>query len=366
MKNKILIFIMGVLIGAVITASGFLFYEKSNKSTNQTSSDERMPMMERPEGEMPPERAGGFPMEEDKTKETSADDVDEGQKVNSKEINLSEYESNLTISEAGTYTLSGNFKYSVVVNTTEAVTLVLNGVNIESTMTSAIANGTTNPLTIQLADNTVNYLSDGGSSEYDGCIFSYGKLTIEGNGTLNVNGKQEDGEGIATKSCDLIINSGTINVTSQDDGLNTGGSGGSIIINGGTIYIKANGDGIDSNGALTINGGKVYTIGSSQGGDAGIDTDEGFVFHGGDIIALGSDMLEKPESTSKQKSVCFEVNTKISSGSTIEVKNSNGDTIVSFEAKEDFKTLIVSNEKVTDEILYLYVNGEKQVSSSGK
>ena len=278
-----------------------------------------------------------FRMEENKTKDTTAEDVDAGQTVNSTEINLSEYESNLTITEAGTYTLSGSFKNSVVVNATGEVTLILNGVNIESTMTAAIANGSTNPLTIVLADNTVNNLSDGGSSEYDGCIFSYGKLTIEGNGTLNVNGKQEDGEGIATKSCDLIINSGIINVTSQDDGLNAGGSGGSII----------------------INGGNVYTMGSSQGGDAGIDTDEGFVFNGGEVIALGSDMLEKPEATSKQQSACFELSAKISSGSKIEVKNASGDIIESFEAKEDFKTLIISNSKVTGETLYLYVNGER-------
>ena len=299
---------------------------------------------------------GDFMMEENKEKETSANDVDAGQTVNSTQINLNQYDSNLTISEAGTYTLSGSFKNSVIVNANGDVTLILNGVNIESSMTAAIANGSTNSLTIKLADNTTNNLSDGGSSEYDGCIFSYGKLTIEGNGTLNINGKQEDGEGIATKSCDIVINSGTININSQDDGLNAGGSGGSITINGGTIYIKANGDGIDSNGSLTINGGKIYTIGSSQGGDAGIDTDEGFLFNGGDIIALGSDMLEKPESTSKQKSVCFELNTKVSSGSTVEVKNSNGDVITSFEAKEDFKTLIVSNEKISEEKLYLYVN----------
>ena len=299
------------------------------------------------------------PMEENKSKETTADDVDAGKTVNSKEINLSEYNTNLTISEAGTYTLTGSFKNSVVINANGDVTLILNGVNIESTVTAAIANGTTNSLTIKLADNTINNLSDGGSSEYDGCIFSYGKLTIEGNGTLNVNGKQEDGEGIATKSCDIVINSGNINITSQDDGLNTGGSGGSITINGGKIYIKSNGDGIDSNGALTVNGGNLYTIGSSQGGDAGIDTDEGFTLNGGEIIALGSDMLEKPESTSKQKSVCYELNTKVSSGSTVEIKNASGNTIISFEAKEDFKTLIVSNEKVNGETVYLYVNGEK-------
>ena len=299
----------------------------------------------------------GFPMEENKEKETSAEDVDAGQSVNTKEINLSEYNSNLTITEAGTYTLTGSFKYSVIVHADGDVTLILNGVTIESTMTAAIANGSTNALTIVLADNTVNNLSDGGSSEYDGCIFSYGKLTIEGNGTLNVNGLQEEGEGIATKSCDIVINSGIINITSQDDGLNAGGTGGYITINGGTVYIKASGDGIDSNGALTINGGSVYTIGSSLGGDAGIDTDEGYTINGGSVIALGSDMLEKPENSSKQKSVTYDLNTKISSGSTIEIKNSNGDIIESFVANEDFKTLIISNSSVTSETLYLYVNG---------
>ena len=342
MKKETLIEIIIILILVAILGLlvAFVVYQK-----NSSISDMNM--------------RGMPPMEENKSKDTTANDVDAGETINSKEINLSEYNSNLTITEGGTYTLTGSFKYSVVVNADSDVTLILNGVNIESTMTAAIANGGTNALTIKLADGTVNNLSDGGSSEYDGCIFSYGKLTIEGNGTLNVNGKQEDGEGIATKSCDLIINSGTINIESQDDGLNAGGSGGSITINGGTITIKANGDGIDSNGALTINGGTVYTIGSSQGGDAGIDTDEGYEFNGGSVIALGSDMLEKPESTSKQKSICVELSTKVASGSKVEVKNASGDTIASFEAKDSFKTLIFSNEKVDNETYSIYVNGEK-------
>ena len=334
-----------IVFGIIIT----LYINETNSNLNSNSNTQNTEIPERNQR----------PMEENKSKETTADDVDAGKTVNSREIDLSEYDSNLTISEAGIYSLSGNFNNSVIVNADGDVTLILNGVNIESTMTAAIANGTTNSLTIKLAENTVNNLTDGGSSEYDGCIFSYGKLTIEGDGTLNVNGKQEEGEGIATKSCDIVINSGTINISSQDDGLNAGGSEGSIIINDGNVYIKANGDGIDSNWLLTINGGKIYTIGSSQGGDAGIDTDEGFEFNGGEIIALGSDMLERPESSSKQKSVCFELNTKVSSGSSVEVKNADGDTIISFEAKEDFKTLIVSNDKVNNESFYLYVNGEK-------
>lgn len=334
----LVIIILAIILGMIVK----LYIDSAN---NNSVTDNNFPRR--------------FPMEEDKTKETTAEDVDEGEKVNSKEINLSNYDTNLTISEEGTYTLTGSFTNSVIVNASGEVTLILDGVNIESSMTSAITNATTNPLTIVLAENSTNILSDGGSSEYDGCIFSYGELTIEGKGTLNINGKQDDGEGIATKSANLIINSGIINVTSQDDGLNTGGSGGSIIINGGTIFIKANGDGIDSNGSLTINGGETYTIGSSIGGDAGIDTDEGFVFNGGKVIALGSDMLEKAESKSKQKAAYFELNSKISSGSKIEVKNESGDIVASFEAKEDFKTLIISNEDIKDEVYSLYVNGEK-------
>ena len=293
MKKKTIIklIIIIVLVAALGVLSKLAIDQINSKNKSSTESNTEMQR--------------GMPMEEDKSKDTSAEDVDEGTKVSDKTINLSEYSSNVTISEAGEYILTGSFKNSVVVNADGDVTLILNGVTIESTDTAAIANGGTNALTIKLADNTVNTLSDGGSSEFDGCIFSYGKLTIEGNGTLNVNGKQEDGEGIATKSCDIVINSGIINIVSADDGLNAGGSGGSITINGGTVYIKASGDGIDSNGALTINGGIIYTIGSAQGGDAGIDTDEGYVFNGGEVIALGSDMLEKPENSSKQKSVCF-------------------------------------------------------------
>ena len=44
----------------------------------------------------------------------------------------------------------------------------------------------------------------------------------------------------------------------------------------------------------------------------------------------------------------------------LEVKNASGESIVSFEAKEDFKTLIVSNDKVKDGETYsIYVDGSQ-------
>ena len=100
-------------------------------------------------------------------------------------------------------------------------------------------------------------------------------------------------------------------------------------------------------------------MGSSVGGDAGIDTDGGFEINGGTVIALGSDMLEKPEKTSKQKSVCFTLNGRISKGTKVTLQNETGKEVISFEAKEDFRTLIISNSKITSGTYYLYENEEK-------
>lgn len=328
----ILIVTLGILVSLVV---------KQNKTENSMQGQ------------------GKFEMQEKKAeKETKASDVDEGQEITENNIDLSKYDSNVTITKAGEYILKGEFEHSVLVNAEGDVTLILNGVNIQNDITAAIANVGTSELTIKLEDNSSNTLSDGGASEYDACIYSNGKLTIEGNGTLNVNGNQKEGEGIATETNDITINGGTINIECQDDGINAGGDGGLITINSGEIYIKANGDGIDSNKNLIINGGNIYTMGSSVGGDAGIDTDDGFEINGGTVIVLGSDMLEKPENSSKQKSVCFELNTKISNGTKVSLRNEIDEEIISFEAKENFRTLIISNSKLTSGTYYLYIDGE--------
>ena len=56
MKDKILIFVIGLLVGAIIATAGFLIYEKVNKnSNNQIQNVEQREMRERQNGEKPPE-----------------------------------------------------------------------------------------------------------------------------------------------------------------------------------------------------------------------------------------------------------------------------------------------------------------------
>ena len=60
MKDKILVFIIGLLVGAIITAAGFLIYQNANKNNNQTTSGGQMQMMQRPDGNnAPPEMPNG-------------------------------------------------------------------------------------------------------------------------------------------------------------------------------------------------------------------------------------------------------------------------------------------------------------------
>lgn len=308
------------------------------------------------------ERIGGFkesPVEENIEKETTAENVEAGVTITEENIDLSQYSSNITIKNAGKYTLTGEFNYAILIDADGEVKLNLNNVTIKNDITATIVNKSTNGLVLNLLENTTNTLSDGGSSEYDGCIYSLGALTIEGSGKLYVYGNQVEGEGIATETNDITINGGNIHIESEDDGLNAGGDGGLITINYGNIYIKANGDGIDSNKNLIIKGGYIYTMGSSTGGDAGIDTDDGFSINGGTVIALGAGMLETPKSSSTQNSVYFNLSNKASEGTTIKLKNEKDEEIISFEADEGFTTLIISNDKITNGTYYLYKNGER-------
>ena len=58
MKNKILTFIIEVLVGAIIATSGFLIYQKINNN-REIPNGFRQEMTNRGDGETPPERPDG-------------------------------------------------------------------------------------------------------------------------------------------------------------------------------------------------------------------------------------------------------------------------------------------------------------------
>ena len=168
----------------------------------------------------------------------------------------------------------------------------------------------------------------------DGAIYSYMSMNVFGGGTLNLNAENE---GMDTE-LHLTINSGNINIISQNDGINTNEDGVSVTtINGGNINILAGlgneGDGIDSNGWLVINGGTVVSS-AKQISDSGLDSDMGSFINGGTVVALGSSM-DWPESDSKQVAINLQFMQEQSVKDTLKVINENGDTVFTFKQTDE-------------------------------
>jgi hypothetical protein len=182
----------------------------------------------------------------------------------------------VTVTAAGTYSISGTLNNGqIAVNTEDegTVTLVLNGVNITNTSSAPIYVLSADKTVLTLADGAQNIVSDGTSyvfanaedDEPNAAIFSKDDLTINGNGALTVNANFNNG--IATKD-DLKIVSGVITVNAVNDGIKDRNY---IAVNDGTITVNAGGDGLQSNNDEDATKGYVLIEGGTLNITSGMD-----------------------------------------------------------------------------------------------
>ena len=178
----------------------------------------------------------------------------------------------ITITKPGTYQISGNSADGQIIidvdktvynnSDTDKVTLVLNGVNIFSKNSAPIyVKNIEDKVIIELAKNTVNYITDGASrtdASINGAIYSADDLNIKGEGSLIVRGNFEDG--IASKN-DIKIKSGSIEVTAKDDAIRGKDS---VTIEDGTLTLQSEGDGIKATETDDAEKGYVTILGGSM------------------------------------------------------------------------------------------------------
>jgi len=205
--------------------------------------------------------------------------------------NISVSGSTVTITDAGTYYISGTLDDGSIVIDTDAdadVILVLNGVSITCSNSAAIYCSQCSMLIINLVEGTTSTLTDGDSYEYESedtdepnaCLYCDDDLTINGSGSLVVNGNYNNGivakdtlkiyngnitvyaVNNAIKGKDAImISGGVTEVESDGDGIksdnDTDTSKGYVIIEGGVVTIDAEEDGISAETTVKITGGTV-------------------------------------------------------------------------------------------------------------
>lgn len=161
-------------------------------------------------------------------------------------------------------------------------------------------------------------------SDYINCkaFKAGGNLTFNG-GVYTASTSTEGGEGLESKA-NLVINGGTLEITTYDDAINAATS---ITVNGGNIYCYAsNNDGIDSNGTMTFNGGVIVSSGYNSP-EEGFDCDANtFKITGGILVGTGGATSTPTASVSTQRSVIYKG--AGTSGVILQVKSASGDNLV--------------------------------------
>ena len=177
--------------------------------------------------------------------------------------------------------------------------------------------------TINSADDAIhvnsgNVMVNGGTFEVstlDDAITSDYYTKING-GSITVNACYEGVEGGY-----VDINGGKLSLICTDDGINAASdyvSDEYIKITGGTVYVNAEGDGIDSNGTLTISGGKVFVAGPTGGGNSALDSENSAKITGGTVVFICREVMDSVNSSVPAVSVS---GVNISSGRVISVEN---------------------------------------------
>lgn len=201
----------------------------------------------------------------------------------------------ITISEAGSYQLSGSLEEGQIkINTDGEVKLILDQFSITNSKDAPIVNekGT---VQILLKENTENKVADrrsakedtdsgaeksgsktddtNASTEFDAAIYSEGDLLLGGQGSLTVEGGYEDG--IHSKTA-LTMESGTYEITASHHGLNGKKT---LTVKDGTYGITTVEDALHSKGDVSVENGKMTIL----AGDDALHADQTLTVKNGTI-----------------------------------------------------------------------------------
>ena len=201
----------------------------------------------------------------------------------------------ITISEAGSYQLSGSMEEGQIkINTDGEVKLILDQFSITNSKDAPIVNekGT---VQILLKENTENKVADrrsakedtdsgaeksgsktddtNASTDFDAAIYSEGDLLLGGQGSLTVEGGYEDG--IHSKTA-LTMESGTYEITASHHGLNGKKT---LTVKDGTYGITTVEDALHSKGDVSVENGKMTIL----AGDDALHADQTLTVKNGTI-----------------------------------------------------------------------------------
>lgn len=172
---------------------------------------------------------------------------------------------------------------------------------------------------------------------------------IHADGTLNVSGGDIDITGCYEGLEGLFVNvkGGDISIVSSDDGINaTTTSGIGMTFESGKVYIYAGGDGVDSNSrtsyqGIVFSGGDIVIV-STSGGNSSIDTEQGYTYNGGNVLAIcpANGMGNESTNCRNFSSVATKTTMNLTKGQTLTV-SVNGEVVSSVVMPSGLSALVI-------------------------
>ncbi len=219
-----------------------------------------------------------------------------------------EDDSDIVISEAGSYIISGKLcdgQIRVDTEDKDPVVIVFNGIDVTCSDSAPFYVLDAKDVQIMLQEGTDNSLTDGSSyvfesaeeDEPNAALFSKADLVLCGSGSLTVKANYNDG--IASKDS-LWITDGSYTISAQDDGIRGKDD---LTIDGGEFNVVVRGDGMTSDneedaekGFILITDGTFDIVASGDG----LVAETGMIISGGtfDITAGGGSSATLSDSES--------------------------------------------------------------------
>lgn len=122
-----------------------------------------------------------------------------------------------------------------------------------------------------------------------------------------------------------------------------------IIINGGNIEITGRDDAIDANGNLVINGGTIKLanpVGTVTGPFAALDADGNITIADGATLIAAVSGAQANSLGITQNSIIGYAESELAAGTTVSLKDDNGNTIISYAPQEKFSAVYITSPSI--------------------
>ena len=122
-----------------------------------------------------------------------------------------------------------------------------------------------------------------------------------------------------------------------------------IIINGGNIEVTGRDDAIDVNGNLVINGGTIKLAnpaGTVTGPFAALDADGNITIADGATLIAAVSGAQANSLGITQNSIIGYAESELAAGTTVSLKDDNGDTIISYAPQEKFSAVYITSPSI--------------------